>query len=168
MIRKGKQEDLQHLITITQACANYLISKNIFQWNAHYPNIKAFEGDLKREELYVLVDPISEEIIGCITISILKDSEYEAVNWLTEDRLNYYLHRLAIHPDFQHQGNAKILMDFAEDFTKAQQAISIRLDTFSLNTRNQKFYKNRGYKRLTNIYFPKQSEAPFYCYELVL
>ena len=33
------------------------------------------------------------------------------------------------------------------------------------NIKNQKFYEIRGFKRLGNIYFPKQSEFPFYCYE---
>jgi len=33
---------------------------------------------------------------------------------------------------------------------------------------NQKFYELRGYKKLGSIYFPKQSEHPFYCYEFVL
>ena len=45
---------------------------------------------------------------------------------------------------------------------------SVRLDTFSQNKRNQKFYEARGYKKLENIYFPKQSTHPFNCYELVL
>jgi hypothetical protein len=59
-------------------------------------------------------------------------------------------------------------MDFAEIQAKKTKASSIRLDTFSQNIRNQKFYELRSYKRLGEIYFPKQSTYPFYCYELVL
>ena len=59
-------------------------------------------------------------------------------------------------------------MDFAENYAITNRAASIRLDTFSKNLGNQMFYETRGYKRLGNIYFPKQSEHPFYCYELVL
>ncbi len=46
--------------------------------------------------------------------------------------------------------------------------LSIRLDTFSKNIRNQKFYELHGYNKLGDIYFPDQSENPFYSYELVL
>ena len=59
-------------------------------------------------------------------------------------------------------------MDFAENFAKEHNALSVRLDTFSQNKRNQKFYETRGYKRLGDIYFPKQSNHPFHCFELVL
>ena len=46
--------------------------------------------------------------------------------------------------------------------------VSVRLDTFSKNKRNLKFYESRGYHRLDEIYFPKQSKFPFYSYELIL
>ena len=46
--------------------------------------------------------------------------------------------------------------------------VSIRLDTFSQNKRNQQFYEQRNYVKLENIYFPNQSEFPFHCYEKVL
>ena len=168
MIRKAKPADIVKIMTITQACAAYMISQNIYQWNEHYPKVNAFENDLERGELYVLLDITTGLIRGCITISTIKDGEYDDIDWLTEDGHNYYIHRLAIHPDFQHQGKAKKLMDFAEDLARQQNSLSVRLDTFSLNSRNQKFYENRGYQPLGNIFFPKQSEAPFYCYELVL
>lgn len=168
MIRKAKPSEIDKIITITRACATAMIKQGIFQWNTHYPNSAAFKNDFERGELYVLIDVSSEIVKGCITISTLKDLEYDQIDWTEKDGVNYYIHRLAIHPDFQHQGNARKLMDFAEAIAKQQNALSVRLDTFSLNTRNQKFYKNRGYQRLGNIFFPKQSDAPFYCYELVL
>lgn len=166
MIRKANPLEIKKLIEITKACAAKMITEGIYQWNEHYPNRKAFEKDLERNELYVLLN--KGVIIGCVTISTLKDEEYKQIDWLTKDKINYYIHRLAVHPDFQHCGNAKKLMDFAENYAKAQQATSIRLDTFSKNLRNQKFYKNRGYKQLGAVYFPKQTEFPFHCFELVL
>jgi len=46
--------------------------------------------------------------------------------------------------------------------------VSIRLDTFSKNPRNIKFYEIRGYIKLGNIFLPDQSEDPFYCYEKII
>jgi len=59
-------------------------------------------------------------------------------------------------------------MNFAENHARKNGFTSIRLDTFSQNTANQKFYETRGYQKLGDIYFPKQSEHPFHCYELIL
>jgi ribosomal protein S18 acetylase RimI-like enzyme len=64
-------------------------------------------------------------------------------------------------------GFAKQLMDFSETYARSNNYSSMRLDTFSQNKRNQKFYEIRGYQKLGAIYFPKQSEHPFYCYELI-
>ena len=54
MIRKAIKDDLNRIIEITKACAVYMISNNIFQWNEHYPNIETFENDVFNETLYVL------------------------------------------------------------------------------------------------------------------
>ena len=166
MIRRAKLSEIDKIITITRACAAKMIAEHIFQWNDQYPNKEAFLNDLQRNELYVLLDDL--EIIGCIVVSTFKDSEYNGVAWLTEESSHYYIHRLAIDPAFQGKGFAKALMDFAENLAQEANITSIRLDTFSQNERNNRFYEARGYTRLGNIYFPKQSNHPFYCYELIL
>ncbi|MFT4673846.1 MAG: ribosomal protein S18 acetylase RimI-like enzyme [Patiriisocius sp.] len=166
MIRKAKASEIVQLISMTKSCAAHMINQDIYQWNEDYPNITAFENDFNRGELYVLY--VSEILVGCITISTFKDTEYDAISWLTEDAKQYYIHRLAVAPAFQKQGYAKQLMDFAEAFAASNAALSLRLDTFSQNKRNQRFYENRGYQRLGSIYFPNQSEHPFYCYEFIL
>lgn len=166
MIRPAKLGELTDIITITKACAAHMIKNNIFQWNAYYPSIKVFENDIKRGELFVL--EIAGDIKGTIVISTQMDEEYKPVKWLTPSHKNLYIHRLAVHPDHQKKGYAQELMGFAEDYGRKSDYSSIRLDTFSQNKRNQHFYEIRGYQKLGDIYFPKQSEAPFHCYELVL
>lgn len=166
MIRKATIVDVDKLMQITRACAAYMIDKNIFQWNEFYPNENAFYKDIERNELYVL--KIENRIMGCITISTFMDKEYIPISWLTPNNNNIYIHRLAIHPSQQGKGYAQQLMKFAEDLAKKNKYNSVRLDTFSKNLRNQKFYELRGYKRLGEILFPKQSKHPFYYYELVL
>lgn len=166
MIREGTIKDIDAILNITKTCARHMINKQIYQWNEHYPNKKAFENDIIRKELVVI--ETKSELIGCITLSTFMDDEYIPVSWLTPNENNLYVHRLAVHPEFQGKGFAQKLMDYAENYAKTNSFASIRLDTFSKNERNQKFYEVRGYQRLGNIMFPKQSKYPFYCYELVL
>ena len=166
MIRKAVKKDIDAILNITKACAAYMIEHGIFQWNEHYPNLLAFENDVARNELFVL--EIDNEIRGCIVISTLMDEEYQPVKWLTNNENNVYIHRLAVHPKLQGKGYAQQLMSFAENYAIENNYSSIRLDTFSQNKRNQRFYEQRGYQKLDDIYFPKQSGHPFHCYELVL
>lgn len=166
MIRRAKISEITDILRIAKACAQHMIEKDIHQWNEHYPTSEVFEKDIENNELYVLI--LKGEIIGTIVISTYIDEEYKTVKWLTPDGKNSYIHRLSIDPKYQGKGYARQLMDYAEDHTKKKRYTSVRLDTFSQNRRNQKFYEARGYKKLGDIYFPKQSEHPFHCYELLL
>src|SRR5690606_4776769 len=158
--------DIDSILKLTKACTVFMVHNNIFQWNALYPNRTTFEADVLKNELFILEK--NSTLIGCIVASAFMDVEYQHIKWLAPSDKNIYIHRLAIHPEFQGQGYAQQLMDFTEALALKNNCNSVRLDTFSQNQRNQKFYEQRGYKRLGSIYFPKQSEHPFYCYELVL
>jgi len=166
MIRSAKISEIPDILVLTRACAARMISKGIHQWNAHYPNAAAFEKDIERNELYVL--DLDDRISGTIVLSTLMDEEYKPIQWSTPNENNLYVHRLSVHPSLQGKGYAQQLMDFAEKHARQKGHAAVRLDTFSQNKRNQKFYEIRGYQKLTDIYFPKQSEYPFHCYELVL
>jgi ribosomal protein S18 acetylase RimI-like enzyme len=166
MIRKARLQDLTAIKQLTETCALKMQEKGIFQWNEHYPSLEKLKTDILAEELYVLTK--QEQIIGIIVLSEHMDEEYVPITWLTPNTNNLYVHRLATSPEEWGSGNGQELMDFAESFAREHDYRSVRLDTFSQNERNQKFYEARGYQRLGNIYFPMQSEHPFYCYELVL
>lgn len=166
MIRKAVPSDLDAIYALTQSCAKAMIANDIYQWNEHYPKRERFLKDIKLQELYILEQ--HNHIKGIIVLTDLMDEEYIPIQWLTKNQYNLYIHRLAVHPDFWGQGYAQQLMTFAEEYAKKNTYQSIRLDTFSQNKRNQQFYETRGYQRLGDIYFPKQSEHPFHCYEFVL
>ncbi len=166
LIRAGQYKDLNSILNITRSCALNMKSQGIFQWNEYYPDKESFINDAKNNELFVYT--FNEMIIGCISLCDKMDKEYANINWITENNNNLYIHRLAVDPNWQKLGVGKLLMDFAEEYAKKNKNISVRLDTFSENKRNLKFYESRGYHRLDKIYFPKQSEFPFYCYELIL
>lgn len=166
MIRLAKISEISDILTITQACAKKMQENGIFQWNEHYPSKEAFVKDIERDELFVIEE--DNIVQGTIVISTLMDEEYNPIKWLTPNGNSTYIHRLSVHPDLQRKGLAQKMMDFAETYSRENGFASVRLDTFSQNKRNQRFYEQRGYQKLGDIHFPKQSEHPFHCYELVL
>ncbi len=163
MIRKALFSDLDSIHELTQACAKAMIAKNIYQWNEYYPTRDRFQKDIELQELYILEETT---IKGIVVLTQIMDEEYVPIQWLTKNANNMYIHRLAVDPKYWGQGYAQKLMEYAEHYAIKKGFASIRLDTFSQNKRNQKFYETRGYHRLGEIYFPKQSKEPFYCYEL--
>ncbi|MCP9199212.1 GNAT family N-acetyltransferase [Gramella sp. GC03-9] len=166
MIQLAQISELQEIKNLTEACAKAMQGKGIFQWNEHYPSLQKLEEDIHKKELYVLKE--EKMILGIIVLTNHMDEEYVPIEWLSKTNNNLYVHRLAVHPSVWGEGYGQQLMDFAESMARQQNYESVRLDTFSQNQRNQRFYEARGYTRLGDIYFPKQSEHPFYCYELLI
>lgn len=166
IIKKASEPDLLQLLSIVKSCGQNLIEQGIFQWNEQYPKREDLLEDIELQELWKLEDKNS--VIGLIVLTENEDAEYQDVNWLTKNHKNLYIHRLAVDPKFQGKGYAQKLMDFAEKYAKENGYNSIRLDTFSENKRNLKFYEQRNYVKLESIYFPNQSEFPFYCYEKIM
>ncbi|OUV50492.1 MAG: GNAT family N-acetyltransferase [Flavobacteriaceae bacterium TMED116] len=166
MIRKAILSDLDTIKKIAESCAKNMIDNNIFQWNKNYPSKNIFKKDILNQSLYVFEE--GNLVKGCIVLCEQKDLVYNLVSWRTKDSKNLYIHRLAVHPAYQKMGLAKSMMDYAENFAKKNNYVSIRLDTFSKNPRNIKFYEIRGYIKLGNIFLPNQSEDPFYCYEKII
>ncbi|MGW1454268.1 GNAT family N-acetyltransferase [Salegentibacter agarivorans] len=166
MIRKANLNDLREIKKLTEACAKALQQQNIFQWNEHYPSLEKLQNDIEKQELYVFEE--ENMIIAIIVLTPNMDEVYRNINWLRKTGNNLYVHRLATQPEFWGKGYARKMMDFAEEFAKNKNFTSIRLDTFSKNIRNQKFYEARGYTKLGNVYFPHKNEYPFHCYEKLL
>ena len=166
MVKRAIISDLNDLLAITKRCAKHMIDKEIYQWNELYPSKEVLQKDIVLQQLWKL--EVDHKIIGLIVLTDIEDAEYKDIKWLTKNHQNLYIHRLAVHPEFQGKGYAQKLMDFAENYAFKNNYVSVRLDTFSKNKRNQEFYKKRNYIQLDAIYFPKQSEHPFYCFEKIM
>lgn len=166
MIRLGIPSDNIDSKVLTTACAQHLCRQGIEQWNENYPSLAVLTRDLEAGNAYVYLQ--EGQLVGTVMFSQEKDPLYDPIQWSTHDNGAYYVHRLAVHPDYQGQGIAKALMDFVENEIKRLGGSAIRLDTFSQNPRNIKFYKARGYTQLGDIYFEHKSPYPFHCFEKVM
>ncbi|MFT5779907.1 MAG: ribosomal protein S18 acetylase RimI-like enzyme [Crocinitomicaceae bacterium] len=167
MISRGKREEIEVIIALTKACGKYLREQGIDQWDENYPDYESIERDLSTQTLFTFRE--DKTIIGIVVLNETQDEEYGDIDWITEDGTrNLVVHRLAVLPDHQGKGIARKLMDHAEVFAKEEGYDSIRLDTFSQNPRNQKFYQNRGYSDLGPVYLKYKKSHPYYCYELLI
>lgn len=167
MIKVGKDEEIATILELTRACGRHLRDQGIDQWDELYPDIDSLRLDVETNTLFVYYE--SNKLIAMVVLNEKQDDEYSAIPWNTsEQQRNLVVHRLAVHPSAQERGIARKLMDFAEDYARKMNYDAIRLDTFSLNPRNQIFYQNRGYTELGKVYLKYKKEHPYICYELLL
>ncbi len=167
MISLGLPHEIDEIIALTKRCGKHMRDHGIDQWDEEYPDRGNIENDLKTKTLFAYRD--GTEIRGIVVLNEAQDDEYAEINWLTDSSSrNLVVHRLAVDPVFQGQGIAQKLMDHAEKYAGEQNYDSIRLDTFSQNHRNQRFYANRGYKNLGSVYLKYKKEHPYICYEILI
>ena len=95
-------DQIDLIMKIIKACTRHMIDNGIFQWNDKYPTKQSFIDDINNNDLFVL--KLENKIIGCVCASFDMDEFYKQIVWETSSKKNIYLHRLAIHPDYQGQG----------------------------------------------------------------
>ena len=161
-IEKGTLSEINQLFQIYLNGKNDLEKNGIYQWTDNYPTREIIENDLKKGVLFVLKN--SKEIIGAINISEEQEPEYETINWKFDNSKVLVIHRLVIDPKYHGKGNARKLMDFAENFAVENNYSSIRLDAYSQNKRVIDFYEKRKYFNRGNVNFPDRKHA-FHCME---
>jgi len=167
MISNGEIHEIDEIIALTKACGKRMRENGIDQWDENYPDRVNIQNDLETKTLFAYRE--SGRILGIVVLNESQDEEYAEIDWLTSDTdKNIVVHRLAVLPDYQGKGIARKLMDFSENFAKEQGYDAIRLDTFSQNPRNQRFYTNRGYTDLGPVFLKYKKDHPYYCYELLL
>ncbi|MDX2361959.1 MAG: GNAT family N-acetyltransferase [Crocinitomicaceae bacterium] len=167
MISHGELHEIDEIIALTKACGLHMRENGIDQWDENYPDRLSITNDLTGKTLFTYRE--GKVILGIVVLNEHQDEEYAEINWSTsESDRNIVVHRLAVHPDHQGKGIARKIMDFAEQFAREEEYDAIRLDTFSQNPRNQRFYTNRGYTDLGAVYLKYKKDHPYYCYELLI
>lgn len=167
MISLGKSEELDAILEMTRSCGRHMRKNGIDQWDENYPDRERLLNDIQTQTLFAFRE--NEQVLGIIVLNETQDPEYAEISWLTsESERNLVVHRLAVAPEHQGEGIARKLMDFAENLAKERGYASIRLDTFSQNPRNQRFYEARGYTKLEEVYLSYRDDFPYVCYEFVI
>lgn len=167
MISSGKTHEVDTILALTRACGKHMRENGIDQWDENYPDRENLLKDLETETLFAYRE--ADIILGIVVLNEAQDEEYREIKWSTNDNdRNIVVHRLAVLPEHQGKGIARKIMDFTEEYASNNAYDAIRLDTFSQNPRNQRFYTNRGYTDLGAVYLKYKKEHPYYCYERLL
>lgn len=140
-------------------------ARGIDQWNATYPLEKEALADIKKSCLYKYM--VGTSIAGVVSLNAEQEAVYSTIEW-TDAGKALIVHRIAVHPDFQHRGIAKTLMAYAETLAKAENYTSIRLDTYCKNDYSLRLYAQLGYEQKAGRIHFEGRKFHFYCFEKVL
>ena len=151
MIRQGEIRHIESIEQLFAACVKDMLARQVLQWDTSYPTRKNFEEDIANGSLYCVEK--QGVVQGVITLNEVQDPQYKNLDWQYIGTKILVVHRLAVHPNFQGQGIALKLMQFAEQYATKNRYIAIRLDAFEGNPRSQFFYRKLGYEAIGKVQF---------------
>jgi ribosomal protein S18 acetylase RimI-like enzyme len=161
-IELATDKDIEGIYDLLLKCRDRLIEQEIHQWDEEYPSIEYINLDVSTGSLRKLTQ--GRQIVGVVSFDDSQEPQYAEVPWKLTERPIVVIHRLAVLPEYQGNGFAGELMNYAERSAFELQFSSIRLDAYSGNSQVVQFYERRGYKRAGEVYFPRR-ELPFICME---
>ena len=165
IIRKANKTDLDNIMKMYKSCVTGMLKNGIDQWDDSYPNTEIIIEDLNVGTYYVV--EMDGTIIGGVNIDKNQDDTYLALDW--EDKSDSFLvvHRLGVKEEFWNKKIGKDLMLFTEKLVIEKGLKSIRLDTYSGNTKAMEFYRRLGYSELGTIDL-KPDKDKYYCFEKII
>ena len=163
-VKVARESNISDIMNLISDCIMDMESQGIYQWNDGYPTLDVITKDVQSKSLYIMKR--QGDILGIITLDEEQEPQYKEIKWFSDGESVLVVHRLAVHPKWQHRRIGRKLMDFAEQFAIENSYTSIRLDVYSQNPRAVSFYETRDYNKAGQVYFAMR-ELPFYCYEKV-
>lgn len=161
--QQGTIDNLDTVSTLADAAIAQMERQGIMQWDEFYPTREDFRADIEAGNLYIGYDEDEAAVIYVLSQEF--DEEYRNGHWKDETKSFYVLHRLCVHPKYQHQGIAGLTMEHMERSLKAQGIEAVRLDVFTQNPYALKLYDKCGYQNVGMAHWRK---GDFYLMEKYL
>ena len=135
-----------------------------------YPVPEQLRSLIGKGELYVGKE--NGKIISVMAFNHDCNEGYAQIEWPTKAKAHevFVIHMLAVHPSRCQSGVAGIMVRFAIDQARAQNAKAIRLDVLKGNLPANKLYEAAGFQKLhtLSLYYPDTDYTDFELYELAL
>ena len=143
--RRAGLTDLGEVWDLVSRAIVHMTEQNIMQWDELYPTKEDLQADIEKKQLY---EGLHEGQLAVIYVLNQEcEPEYADVKWQYPELPFYIIHRLCVHPAYQHQGIARQTLRHIEEELKTSGTHAIRLDVFSQNPFALKLYEGMGYTR---------------------
>lgn len=161
--RAANINDLPQIMDLIKSAISQMENSGIMQWDELYPTSEDFVQDINAGHLYVGL--INGNIAVVYALNQLYDEAYKYGNWKIPEKPFIIIHRLCVHPKYQHLGIAQKTMSYIETQVTQLKIAAIRLDVYSQNPYALKLYKKCGY---TTIGTANWRKGMFYLMEKYL
>jgi len=161
-IIQAKDSDFIEILYLLKVCILDMNRNGLTHWNSVYPGPDIILNDLAKSSIYLMKD--KGVCKGMVTLDDQEPEEYKGIQWPGKAQKPLFVHRLAVHPNWQGQGIARRLMTFSEEFALKNGFDALRIDVFSDSLHARNLCRNNNFSEAGNFlsFFQQQ---PFICYD---
>ncbi|MFC1710081.1 GNAT family N-acetyltransferase [Patescibacteria group bacterium] len=161
----ASESDIDEVWSIIKTCSDWLLKSGHKHWDDYYSR-GLFEKKIQTESVYLA--SVKGTSIATITTST-EPVEYYEENDMQQfkepDTNALYVTALAVLPQYQQQGYATKLMDFAEDQANESNLDYVRFDCKALYVELVNFYRDRGYNVVGVTIDEEDNDEPYFLME---
>jgi GNAT superfamily N-acetyltransferase len=165
LLRRGVLGDLDAVMAIVKKAVPLMRAEGNFQWGDDYPAKENFAKDVENMVLWVAVDSIDENILGCGAITEDQGDDYVQLWDITQ--VAVVPHRICVDPDARGRGVARAFMRKAEEIARERGYKSVRVDTNSQNAPMHHIFNSEGYTFLGDLKLAGRDTLVFHGFEKI-
>jgi ribosomal protein S18 acetylase RimI-like enzyme len=151
-VRPATQDDVPALGRLYDELNDYMAAHTNYPgWKKGiYPTIEHAAEDVAEGANFIAWSDNS--VAGSIVLNHKSDQPQE-YQWLIKADENevFFVHRLAVHPQYQRHGIGRILLSFADEYARQTGMKAIRLDVTEGNSAAINMYEACGYKYIDTV-----------------
>jgi len=161
-IVQAKPTDLIEILYLLKVCILDMNKKGLRHWNSAYPGADRILQDLNNTSIYLVKD--KGVCKGMVTLNEFEPEDYRQVSFQSGRHKPMYLQNMAVHPQWQGLGIARLMVEFAQKLARDKGFDSIRLDVFQPSENARQLYEKQSFKEVATFHSAYQ-KTPFVCYE---
>lgn len=147
-LRLAVMDDLLQIKDMYKQIVDDMIANHVRIWDEGYPG-DFFEDDIRRHQLYVLIDR-DQEIVSAFALCQL-DDDSETVGWQDRKACALYICRLGVKVDYLRKGAGSAALEKAIDLARHRKAEYLRLFVAVDNDPAVHLYQKAGFQKADGV-----------------
>ena len=164
-IRKAIPSDLVEILYLLRVCIKDMNEKGMKQWNSAHPESGVIKRNLEEGYIYLLKD--KGVCKGMVTLTPEVPVDHKDLNLSGDNRKVLYIQWMAVHPNWQGRGIARMLLEYAENHARKNKFDMIQIDVFSEHDLAHQICQKKEFTEAGKFHSSFQ-KIPFICYEKVI
>jgi GNAT superfamily N-acetyltransferase len=161
-IIQAKSADLVEILYLLKVCSRDMNSKGLRHWSSAFPAAEQINRHIDEGHTYLVKD--KGVCKGMMTLDSREPEDYRQMNLSLDNCKPLFIYCMAVHPNWQGKGIARMMIDYAQEMAGKNGFTSIRLDIYQTSEEARQLCEKLSFKEIGSFQANFQ-RIPYVCYE---